>query len=638
MLCAGLLAYLENIMDYSNEDASLIYSGFRSFNYSFPLLGGLFSDCWIGKFKTIVVFQTIYLAGMIFISGSTSNSSSLALSLCFFALSLIALGMGAVKPCVWAFGGDQFKLPEQHLYLEHFFYFGYAALHLGGALAVLVTPKLAEVHCNETDSCYPLALGFPTMTLTVSLIIFLVGKQWYTYVQPQKNNTILWVLCILNGIKEKVLSKEKLSHWLDYSEKTYGKPLVRQTKTSLNVIILLLVLQFSGSTIMIAIKNWRTQGRLMRSEMGNTVIRPSAMQFINYLLVVFFTPLICLALYILRTKFHLTVTPLRRIACGAFIGSVAMFLAAFISLGIEAEEPKLPGKGECHIRFYNPLDCAIKIDAPPFIDKVQIDSMGYKFLSVKVEGDKKVTHTISGCGETVSKTTGPFVVTEEKSLGYFFTTHGLEGFKEDLQKHNQGSPKIRSLVGNPGKKDDKIKYICSQGHSTAIAPKDYSWYKVANGFYEIGGVKKAARFFQGGIYRILIYLEQDKVKNVTVHEVGEPNKMFILWQLPQCAILAISKILILPTSFEFAYTQTPLKSLKTTITAVALMTTGLGGIIIVIVELAIAFRKQSNFYFTFGVSTTLFGIFFVLLAIRYKYVDRQYGKEEDIIDDPETKE
>ena len=33
-------------------------------------------------------------------------------------LALIALGTGGIKPCVSAFGGDQFKLPEQETQLK----------------------------------------------------------------------------------------------------------------------------------------------------------------------------------------------------------------------------------------------------------------------------------------------------------------------------------------------------------------------------------------------------------------------------------------------------------------------------------------------------------------------------------------
>jgi solute carrier family 15 oligopeptide transporter 1 len=33
-------------------------------------------------------------------------------------LFMIALGTGGIKPCVAAFGGDQFKLPEQEKQLQ----------------------------------------------------------------------------------------------------------------------------------------------------------------------------------------------------------------------------------------------------------------------------------------------------------------------------------------------------------------------------------------------------------------------------------------------------------------------------------------------------------------------------------------
>ena len=46
-------------------------------------------------------------------------------------LFLIAVGTGGIKPCVSAFGGDQFKLPEQERQLQTFFSVFYFAINAG---------------------------------------------------------------------------------------------------------------------------------------------------------------------------------------------------------------------------------------------------------------------------------------------------------------------------------------------------------------------------------------------------------------------------------------------------------------------------------------------------------------------------
>ncbi|XP_064211414.1 peptide transporter family 2 isoform X2 [Tribolium castaneum] len=618
----ALYAYLENIAKYSKDDAEMVYNAFRSFNYCCPLLGALIADCFIGKFYTIVFFLIAYTIGTLVLSGSAVQfSEDISLPLFFFSLGLITLSVGVIKPCIAAFGGDQFKLPEQHKHLEHFFLLAYVAVNTGAAIGIYEAPNLRKMHCFGADSCYSAAFLLSTVSIIISLIVFVAAKRWYVCVKPQRYNTVLWVLCMLNGVKEKIVSKEKQEHWLDYSKKSYGESFVRQTKNTLKVVVIFTVLQFHGATVIITMTGWSTQSHFMRNEQGGRVFNPSTIRFLNYVAVILVTPILCLIVLFLRSKCHIRVTPLQRIACGAFIASVTMFVAAVLSLIIEAEVPNLPGQGECHIRFYNPLNCAVKIDAPPFIDKVQIDPMGYKFISVKVKGTKKLKHTISGCDKTISNTTGPFVVVEEVSLGYFTTTNGLQAFKEDLEKDADGDAKIRSLVGSLGKTDEKIKYGCANDHVIKIASQDYSVHKVDYGFYDIGGVKDAARFFRGGIYRVLLYFQDNKVGNVTFYEVGKPHQLHILWQIPQCVLHAISRVL----------------SLKCTITAIGLMATGVGGIIVILIELM--HLKQSHYYFTFGGFTMLFTLIFIFLAVRYRYVDQRYGKEENILtEDTESKD
>lgn len=56
-------------------------------------------------------------------------------------LFLIALGTGGIKPCVSAFGGDQFTADQSHL-LQNFFSVFYFAINAGSLLSMLITPVL----------------------------------------------------------------------------------------------------------------------------------------------------------------------------------------------------------------------------------------------------------------------------------------------------------------------------------------------------------------------------------------------------------------------------------------------------------------------------------------------------------------
>ena len=88
----------------------------------------------------------------------------------FIGLALIGLGTGGIKPCVSAFGGEQFKLPEQSVQVTKFFSIFYAAINGGSLISTLLTPILhKEVKCFGQDSCFPLSFGIPCALMIVAV-------------------------------------------------------------------------------------------------------------------------------------------------------------------------------------------------------------------------------------------------------------------------------------------------------------------------------------------------------------------------------------------------------------------------------------------------------------------------------------
>ncbi len=92
-------------------------------------------------------------------------------------LLIIAIGTGGIKPCVSAFGGDQFVRPQQDRELEGFFAVFYFSVNAGSLISTAVTPILrSEVSCFGDTTCYPLAFGVPAILMLVS-----VGKTQRAY-------------------------------------------------------------------------------------------------------------------------------------------------------------------------------------------------------------------------------------------------------------------------------------------------------------------------------------------------------------------------------------------------------------------------------------------------------------------------
>lgn len=85
-------------------------------------------------------------------------------------LLLIAIGTGGIKPNVSAFGGDQFKLPEQTKHLATFFSLFYLSINAGSMVSTMLTPILREnVHCFDELNCYSLAFGVPGGLMIIAI-------------------------------------------------------------------------------------------------------------------------------------------------------------------------------------------------------------------------------------------------------------------------------------------------------------------------------------------------------------------------------------------------------------------------------------------------------------------------------------
>lgn len=113
----------------------------------------------------------MYVVGNLVITlGAIPTLNLPAKAVTILGLVLIAVGTGGIKPCVSAFGGDQFKLPEQAKYLATFFSLFYLAINVGSLISTTLTPILREdVHCFGDVSCFSLAFGVPGILMLLSI-------------------------------------------------------------------------------------------------------------------------------------------------------------------------------------------------------------------------------------------------------------------------------------------------------------------------------------------------------------------------------------------------------------------------------------------------------------------------------------
>jgi solute carrier family 15 oligopeptide transporter 1 len=199
---AILVLYLTIKLGYDDDTATVLFHVFTSLVYLFPLIGAILADSYLGKFQTILWLSCVYAAGSILIAiGAIPVLHLPASTLTVIGLLLIGLGSGGIKPCVSAFGGDQFKIPEQAKQLATFFSLFYFSINAGSLISTTITPILREnVHCFGDDSCFSLAFGVPAVLMVISISVFVMGKVLYTIKKPAGNMLVSVAKCVIVSI------------------------------------------------------------------------------------------------------------------------------------------------------------------------------------------------------------------------------------------------------------------------------------------------------------------------------------------------------------------------------------------------------------------------------------------------------
>lgn len=168
---AILVLYMTQKLRWNEDKATFHYHAFSMMVYFLCTFGAILSDVWLGKFKTILILSVVYAIGSVIVTlGAIPTIAFPADVSLYIGLLFIALGSGGIKPCVSAFGGDQFKMPEQTAQMATFFSLFYFSINSGSLISMFVTPIFrADVHCFGENDCYSLAFGVPAILMVTSI-------------------------------------------------------------------------------------------------------------------------------------------------------------------------------------------------------------------------------------------------------------------------------------------------------------------------------------------------------------------------------------------------------------------------------------------------------------------------------------
>ncbi|XP_040214221.1 solute carrier family 15 member 2-like [Rana temporaria] len=356
---AVLTLYFVNYLHWSENRSTTIYHAFSGLCYFTPLIGAPIADAWLGKFNTIFYLSILYVFGHVIKSvGAIPDigNSELHVVLSMIGLIAIAFGTGGIKPCVSAFGGDQFD--EEHVKERgKFFSIFYMSINAGSLISTLVTPILrGGVQCFGQD-CYALAFGVPAGLMFVALIVFVSGSGMYKKYPPQGNILAQVFKCIGFALKNRWRHRAKQfpkrGHWLDWASESYSKKLITEVKMVTKVLFLYIPLPMFWALFDQQGSRWTLQATRMNADFGSFVMQPDQIQVMNPLLILILVPVFDLGIYPLVRLCKINFHPIAKMAIGMLLAALAFAVATVVEIKINETNPLVPKPGEATVQILN---------------------------------------------------------------------------------------------------------------------------------------------------------------------------------------------------------------------------------------------------------------------------------------------
>ncbi|KAM6945800.1 solute carrier family 15 member 1-like [Aplochiton taeniatus] len=432
---AVLVLYFRYFLKWDDDLATTIYHTFVALCYLTPILGAIVADSWLGKFKTIVYLSIVYTLGQVVMAigaihditdtdrDGTPNNMTLHVALSMIGLVLIALGTGGIKPCVAAFGGDQFE-DHQEKQRSTFFSIFYLSINAGSLLSTIITPILRGQECGiySQQKCYPLAFGVPAALMVVALIVFICGSSMYIKVAPKGNIMLEVCKCIGFAVKNRFRNRSsqipKREHWMDWANEKYDKLLIAQVKMVLKVLFLYIPLPMFWALFDQQGSRWTLQATTMNGDFGALIIQPDQMQTVNPILILALVPIMDSCLYPLIAKCKLNFTPLKRMTVGMLMAALAFFAAAVVQIQIDNTLPIFPSGNAGQIKYQNMADSLVTVT----LDGKPYPVPSFQATDEYLTFDKAITVTLNGKEFLIHDGAGASCVyTKQLGFGSSFT-------------------------------------------------------------------------------------------------------------------------------------------------------------------------------------------------------------------------
>ncbi|XP_043708331.1 protein NRT1/ PTR FAMILY 5.10-like isoform X1 [Telopea speciosissima] len=195
----NLITYLTGPLQQSTVTATVNVNTWSGVASMLPLLGAFVADGYLGRYRTILFASLLYVLGLSLLTLSAvlpsfipsscdnNNNNSTSTTSCrppqyqiiffFSSLYIVALAQGGHKPCVQAFGADQFdgQHPEESKSKSSFFNWWFFGLFSGILCTNLILTYIQD------NLNWGFGFGIPCVCMIVALAVFLLGTNTYRY-------------------------------------------------------------------------------------------------------------------------------------------------------------------------------------------------------------------------------------------------------------------------------------------------------------------------------------------------------------------------------------------------------------------------------------------------------------------------
>ncbi|EFJ28228.1 hypothetical protein SELMODRAFT_94322 [Selaginella moellendorffii] len=189
-ISSNLANYLFQQLHENRADAATNVNNWSGTLFLTPLLGAFLGDAFLGRYLTLSIFLCIYLMALVLVTMSVSVPgikaeqnqpvSSIQSGFFYFALYLMALGAGGIKPNVTSFAGDQFdeEDPQESKRKMSFLNWWFVSISSGNLFSVSVL-----VYIQVTYG-WTWGWGGAAAVVALATLLFFSGRSNYRTQKP----------------------------------------------------------------------------------------------------------------------------------------------------------------------------------------------------------------------------------------------------------------------------------------------------------------------------------------------------------------------------------------------------------------------------------------------------------------------